>query len=219
MIRIENLTIHAGRFRLTDVNFEIPTGEYGVLMGKTGSGKTTILEAICGLKRISQGRILLVGREVTHLKPASRGVGFVPQDGALFPRMTVYNHLAFSLVIRKWSREATDRRVRELAEILGLGSLLPRRPEGLSGGEKQRVALGRALAFRPEVLCLDEPLSALDEDTKEETYELLLSVQKVTGVTVLHVTHSSQESAKLATRTFRLVDGAVTPMGRAEERL
>src|SRR5262245_35807873 len=89
LIRVENLTVHAGQFKLSEISFEIPTGDYAVLMGKTGCGKTTLLEAICGLKRVSQGRIELMGRDVTGLKPASRGIGFVPQEGALFPTMTV----------------------------------------------------------------------------------------------------------------------------------
>jgi ABC-type sugar transport system ATPase subunit len=176
-------------------------------MGKTGTGKTTLLEAICGLKRVSRGRIFLMGREVTRLRPASRGIGFVPQEAALFPTLTVREHLGFPLAIRKARASLIQERVQEMAEMLGLEDLLDRRPAGLSGGEGQRVALGRALAHHPSILCLDEPLSALDEDTREEMYALLASVRKRTEVTTLHITHNLSEADRLADRVFLLHDG------------
>ena len=143
MISLSDVTLSQGGFALRGVSLEIPTGQYGVLMGRTGSGKTTLLEAICGLRPLTAGRIRLLGRDVTQLKPAARGVGYVPQDGSLFSRLTVREHLAFALVIRRWSRAAIERRVEELAQLLGIEPLLDRRPSGLSGGEIQRVALGR----------------------------------------------------------------------------
>src|SRR5215203_3589521 len=118
-------------------------------MGRTGCGKTTLLEAICGLKPVRAGRVLLLGRDVTDLPPADRGVGYVPQDLALFPTMTVREHLGFALEVRRWDMTAAARRVEELTALLGIGHLLERKPPGLSGGEAQRVALGRALSFRP----------------------------------------------------------------------
>jgi ABC-type sugar transport system ATPase subunit len=178
-------------------------------MGKTGSGKSTLLEAIAGLKPVEGGAVELTGRDVTRLRPADRGVGYVPQDLALFPTLTVREHLAFALVVRRWDRTAIDRRVAELSDLLGLGSLLDRGPQGLSGGESQRVALGRALSFRPRVLLLDEPLSALDEETREEAYDLLRTVHRETGVTALHVTHSLTEAKKLGDCILRLKDGRV----------
>jgi ABC-type sugar transport system ATPase subunit len=176
-------------------------------MGKTGSGKTTILEAIAGLRPIQSGSIRLLDRDVTGLKPGERSVGYVPQDLALFQTMTVAEHLAFALVVRHWDRKAIDRRVDELSGLLELGPLLHRKPRGLSGGEAQRVALGRALAYHPRILLLDEPLSALDDDTRTEMYSLLRSVQQRTGVTTLHVTHSRTEAKTLADRLFRLHHG------------
>src|SRR5205085_1321628 len=134
------------------------------------------------------GRIVLMDRDVTNLKPAERGIGYVPQDGALFPTMTVQEHLAFALRIRHWERRRIEETVTEIAGLLGLQHLLDRKPAGLSGGEAQRVALGRALSFHPGVLLLDEPLSALDEATRAEMYELLRAVRRRTGVTALHVT-------------------------------
>ena len=211
MIRIEQLSVRAGAFALSGINFAVPNGQYAVLMGRTGSGKTTLLEAICGLKRVGAGSISLLDREVTRLKPADRGIGYVPQDRALFQTMTVREHLAFAPRLRRWPRAETEERVAELAQLLGLGALLDRKPPGLSGGEAQRVALGRALAARPGILCLDEPLSALDDDTREEMYALLESVQQYTGVTTLHVTHHLGEAERLANVILLLKDGKVQP--------
>jgi ABC-type sugar transport system ATPase subunit len=154
---------------------------------------------------------------VTRLKPADRGVGYVPQDLALFPSMTVREHLAFALEVRRRPRADVDKRVGELSDFLGIAHLLNRRPPGLSGGESQRVALGRALAFRPPVLLLDEPLSALDDETRNEMYNLLRSVQRLTGVTALHVTHSVAEAKALADRVLLLDGGAVSERGADAE--
>ena len=208
-IAVENLAVHLGTFVLKGIGFRIPSGEYGVLMGKTGCGKTTILEAICGLRAPSSGRILLGERDVTRLKPAERGVSYVPQDRALFGTMSVRDHLAFALVIRNWPRLEIERRVAELAVLLGIVPLLDRKPHGLSGGEAQRVALGRALAFHPSILLLDEPLSALDEETRAEMAGLLQAIQKQTGVTTLHVTHNPSEANLLANRVFVLENGCI----------
>lgn len=212
MILVKNLSVRAGTFALDGVSFDVATGQYAILMGRTGSGKTTILEALCGLKSVVRGQLVLMGRDVTHLKPAERGIGFVPQDGALFTTMTVRDQIAFALTIRKRPRKEIQRRVEELAELLGVTYLLSRRPDGLSGGERQRIALGRALSANPGVLCLDEPLSALDEATREDMYTLLKSVREHTGVTTLHITHSRREAWHLGDVVFRLEDGKVEPI-------
>jgi ABC-type sugar transport system ATPase subunit len=212
LIRLENVSVRAGSFSLSNVWLEVKRGQYGILMGRTGSGKTTLLEAICGLRKVVAGRVLLMDREVTFRKPAARGVGFVPQDGAIFPTMKVANQIGFALAVRRWKRADIDRRVGELAELLGVTSLLKRRPEGLSGGERQRIALGRALAANPGVLCLDEPLSALDDATREEMYSLLKSVREHTGVTTLHITHSHNEARRLGDVVLQIADGRVSPV-------
>ena len=208
---LEFVTIRAGAFALEGVSFEVPAGSYGVLMGKTGSGKTTILEALCGLREISSGRILLDGKDVTTLRPADRGIGYVPQDRALFQTMTVRQNLSFAPSIRRWSPAETDARVAELAELLRIVPLLDRLPAALSGGEAQRVALGRALAAKPKILLLDEPLNALDDETWEGMIALLGQIRKATGVTTLHVTHRREEARRLADKVFVLADGAVRP--------
>jgi len=204
---VRELHLQAGEFHLGALDFTIPTGRYAVLMGRSGSGKTTLLETLCGLRPAARGCIRFDGQDITRWPPAARDIGYVPQDRALFQTMTVWDHLAFALRVRGWPREARARRVHELAELLGIGDLLHRKPQGLSGGEAQRVALGRALSFRPRVLCLDEPLSALDDQTREEMYELLKSVQRHTGVTTFHVTHHRGEADRLADLVFRIENG------------
>ncbi|MEZ6065095.1 MAG: ATP-binding cassette domain-containing protein [Planctomycetaceae bacterium] len=209
MIELSGLSIRAGRFALADVSLSVSAGSYGVLMGPTGCGKTTLLEAILGLRRIESGTVRLQGRDVTQLDPAMRGIGYVPQDAALFPRMTVAEQLGFALTVRRVDRKIVAQSTGELAAMLQIPHLLDRYPTGLSGGERQRVALGRALSFRPGVLCLDEPLSALDTETRGRMCQLLRDVQRQTGVTVLHVTHHLDEARSLADELLRLESGRV----------
>jgi len=210
VIQLESIVWRAGTFRLEDINVSIPTGSYGVLMGRTGCGKTTLLEIICGLRRPLGGRVLIGDRDVTHELPAARGVGYVPQDGAMFPTMTVREQLGFALRLRRRPAAEIAERVDQLATELGLTALLDRLPQGLSGGERQRVALGRALAAQPKVLLLDEPLSALDEELRDDLAALLRRVQREHGVTALHITHSRAEADLLADVLFRLADGRIT---------
>ncbi|QEG39238.1 ABC transporter ATP-binding protein [Roseimaritima ulvae] len=210
MIELRDVTTGAGGFRISQLSFVVPQGEYAVLMGRTGRGKTTILEAICGLRKIHHGNVLIDGIDMTDWMPGDRQIGYVPQDLALFPNLTVAQHLTFALELRGRSKNEMNERCEELGDMLGITSLLDRKVDGLSGGESQRVALGRALSFHPAVLLLDEPLSALDESTRVEMQELLRRVKTTTGVTTLHVTHSSEEAAALADRRFFLDDGVLT---------
>jgi ABC-type sugar transport system ATPase subunit len=155
MIELQDLSIRAGGFRLDGVSLEVPSGDYAVLMGRTGRGKTTILESICGLRKVTSGKILIDSTDVTKWLPGDRQVGYVPQDLALFPTLTVAEHLSFALKLRKRPQGFIDTRVQSLADVLGITMLLGRKVHALSGGESQRVALGRALSFSPSVLLLD----------------------------------------------------------------
>lgn len=209
MIEFDNVCVRAGDFELRNVSFRVDTGVYSALMGETGSGKTTILECLCGLRRVQSGRILLTDHDVTAWRPAERSIGYVPQDGALFHTMTVAEHLMFPIRLRGWTTARMQRRIRHLAALLGISHLLDRYPAGLSGGESQRVALGRALSFEPRILVLDEPLSALDDETRERMYALINQVRALVSVTALHVTHSDHEARRLADCIYEIKNGQV----------
>lgn len=209
MIELRGVEIAAGDFRLADVQFQVNSGEYAVLMGKTGAGKSSLVEAICGLRSLVRGQIFLDHQDVTLLPPAKRNIGYVPQDLALFESMTVEAHLRFAPRIRGCKSAWIKDKVQHLAGALGIEGLLRRRIHRLSGGEAQRVALGRALSFEPKLLILDEPLTALDEGMREEMHELLRTICQQTGVTTLHITHSRSEAIALATQWLVLEQGRV----------
>ena len=212
MISFEKICVDTGSgFALEDLSFTVPSEKYAVLMGQTGCGKTTLLEILCGLRQPDSGSISISGREITRLPPGKRRIGYVPQDVALFPTYTVSEHLAFAPRLQKNPTAEIATRIAGLADRLGLTHLLNRKPLNLSGGEKQRVALGRALAADPEVLLLDEPLSALDEETREDMATLLQSVQRDHRLTVLHVTHLRSEATRLGDIVLRLKNGRVLP--------
>lgn len=204
MIELQNVTLRIGSWQIRDLSFQVKGGEYAVLMGRTGIGKTSILESICGLRRVAAGRILIQSVDVTSWSPADRKVGYMPQDLALFPTMTVRQHLEFAPRIRGLAGKTIRERIAQLAERLEISPLLDRGIRGLSGGEAQRVALGRALAAEPLVLLLDEPLSALDESTRIAAQKLLQRLNQEMGITVLHITHSREEAAALADTCLEL---------------
>mgnify|MGYP001827683910 CR=1 FL=1 len=207
MIELSHVSWNAGAFFLENVSATIPKDAYTVIMGATGCGKTTVLELICGLRKPTAGRIHVDGNDVTGIPPGERGIGYVPQDGALGPTRTVREQIGYALMVRRRPSAEIAATVAQLAEELGVSHLLARKPAGLSGGERQRVALGRALALNPRVLLLDEPLSALDEDMRDDMVALLQRTRREHALTAVHITHSSREAAQLADHVFRMKDG------------
>ena len=210
MIDVRQIGLRVGAFRLRDVSLHVAPGEYLVLMGRTGSGKSLLIKCISGLTSPAAGQVWIDGQDVTHLEPRLRMVGYMPQDCGLFPHMTVLKNIMFSLRVRRLGgREVVE----PLVELLGLGPLLGRRPKNLSGGERQKVALARALAGRPKVLLLDEPVSALDEPTRREVCAELLGIQRRLGISTIHVCHSLEEARSLADRAGVMHDGQLVQTG------
>ena len=202
MIKVEKLCIQQGGFEIRDLSFEIPQGCYAVIMGRSGCGKTTVLEAICGLRKIQSGKITVGDKDVTTLRPGERNIAYVPQDDTLFPTLKVKDQIAFAMTVRKMDSVAIAEKVNAIAEQLGVSHLLERMPDGLSGGEQRRVALGRALVMEPALICFDEPLNALDEDSYNDICKLFKDTVKASGVTTLHITHNRADADLLADKVF-----------------
>jgi len=216
-VRIEDLWVDLDEFHLHEIELDIAPGEYFVILGPTGAGKTVLLEAIAGLHQLGRGRILLNGGDVTRVPPERRGIGFVYQDYMLFPHLCVRDNVAFGLRARGADRAVIAERVVEIGRLLGISHLLHRRPGTLSGGEQQRVALARALVVRPRLLLLDEPLSALDPEMREGLQRELARLHRELGTTTIHVTHDFQEAVALGDRIAVVNEGRVVQVGSSEE--
>lgn len=213
LVAVRDLSLRLGEFAVHDVSLDIARGEYFVLLGPTGAGKTVLLECIAGLHRPNQGDIYVHGERVNDMAPERRGLGYLPQDYALFPHLTVARNIAFGLRIRRTPHGEIERAVNRLAGLLGITHLLGRGTGHLSGGERQRVALARALAIEPRVLLLDEPLSALDEQTREVLCVELRRVHEQLGTTTLHVSHNFEETLAVADRIGVIHQGRVRQVG------
>lgn len=217
-IVLEHLTKRYGMFPVVNrVSLEVAEGEFFVLLGASGSGKSTILRMIAGLTSIDQGRVFLNGRDVTNIAPQQRSIGFVFQSYALFSHMSVGENIEFGLRVRKVPAPERRRRRDELLELVGLAGLGSRMPRQLSGGQQQRVALARALAYRPEVLLLDEPFGALDAKIRVELRRTLRRIQRELGMTTIFVTHDQDEAFELADRIGVMNVGRLLEVGPAEE--
>ncbi|HEY2072010.1 MAG TPA: ATP-binding cassette domain-containing protein, partial [Gaiellaceae bacterium] len=200
-----------------DLNIEVADGEFLVLVGPSGCGKTTALRMLAGLEEITSGRILIGDRVVNNVPPGARNVAMVFQSYALYPHMTVYDNLAFSLRNFDVPKPEIERRVNETANVLELGDYLQRKPKQLSGGQRQRVALGRAIVREPEAFLMDEPLSNLDAALRVQTRAEILKLQKRLGTTTIYVTHDQVEAMTMGDRIAVMSKGVLQQIGTPEE--
>lgn len=212
MLELQSVEKRLGTFSVSDLNVEVKESEYFVLLGPSGVGKTVMLELIAGLMKPDKGRILWNGQDITRRPPEARGFAVVYQDYALFPHMTVADNIAYGI------RSADNQlRFKVMAENVGIQHLMDRYPAKLSGGEQQRVSLARALLTDPQLMLLDEPLSALDLKTRRELRRELKRIHRETGTTFLHVTHDTEEAMSLGSRIGVMLDGVVRQVGTSEE--
>ena len=194
---------------LKAMDLQIAAGSFCVLLGPSGCGKSTTLRIIAGLETATSGRVLIGGKDVTHLPPAERGIAMVFQNYALFPHLSVAENIGFGLSVRKVPKAEAEKRLQEAADLLGLSHLLDRKPGQLSGGQQQRVALGRALVAQAHVCLMDEPLSNLDAQLRQEMRAELRELQQRLGLTVVYVTHDQAEAMSMADQVVLLHQGKV----------
>ena len=208
-VRLEHVVYRIGDFAIDDLSLAVRSGEYFVLTGPNGAGKTIIIKLIAGLVAPAAGKMFIHDRPVNDTPPWERNIGYVPQDGVLFPNRSVRGNIQFGLEMRRKDKAAMAESVQKIAEMLGIVQLLDRPVHGLSGGERQKVSLARALVFEPSLLLLDEPLSAIDEDTRDGLCNELRAIQRRLGITTIHVSHNRKETEMVADRVCTLTAGRV----------
>jgi molybdate/tungstate transport system ATP-binding protein len=217
MIHLTNISKSWPEFKLHNINLRVKKGEYFVVLGPTGAGKTLLLELIAGFFQPDFGQVGIFDQDITNYPPEERGIGFVYQDFMLFPHLNVFNNIGFGLKIRKYPDSEVKKKVRRTARTLGIDNLLNREVTTLSGGEAQRVALARALVIQPKVLLLDEPLSALDPNIQEKVREEIKDIHAKFGITTIHITHNREEAIILADRIAIMESGRIHQVGSPHE--
>ena len=216
MLILNKISKKLGNFQLTDINLEISEGTYYVLLGRSGSGKTQLLELIAGLTKPDSGEIWLDEEDITHKKLQKRGIGLVFQDYAIFPNMTVFGNIAYSLNSTRTDKKVIKERVAAVAGDLSISHLLGRSTHHLSGGELQRVALARTLITSPRLLLLDEPMASIDASLKDDIKRLLRRLNSQ-GLTIIHVTHDFREAVSHASRVGVIHNGRIIQEGKPDE--
>jgi molybdopterin-binding protein len=216
MLELKNISLHIPGFSLDNISFKVNKGEYFILLGMSGAGKSMLLEMIAGLTNPDSGGILLNGKNIDSSKPYDREVGLVFQDHAIFPHLTVAGNIGYALKRQALSHLAKQGLIKAIADRVHIGPLLNRQPSTLSGGELQRVALARTLVQKPKVLLLDEPLAAIDTKLKSEIRSLLRQLNRE-GQTIVHVTHDFDEAISLANRIAIIHEGKIIQTGTPEE--
>ncbi|MGD8386079.1 MAG: ABC transporter ATP-binding protein [Desulfobacteraceae bacterium] len=221
MIVLQDINLHFGGFRLKDINLHVRKGEYFVIVGPTGSGKSSVLNCIAGHYAFDSGDLRVDGRPSNHLAVEERDIGYVFQAGLLFPHLNVRQNIAFGLKLRNrpHDRKGLDGRIREICELFSIAPLLDRSVHNLSGGEKQRVALARSMICGPKAMLLDEPFSSVDRNTAENLMIQFKKIQEETSQTVVHVTHNQEEAMILADRICVIDRGVIIQTGTPREIL
>jgi ABC-type sugar transport system ATPase subunit len=217
VLEVKDLNVQLGKFFLKNINLDVKDGEYFVLLGPTGSGKSVLLESIAGLNAITSGQIWINGKNVTDLNLEHRKIGFAYQDYALYRHLTVRDNISFGLLWRNQKPKEIAKAVDQAIELLGISNLLEKRPWSLSGGESQKIALARAIAVKPDLLILDEPLSAVDSETKEDYERELKELHNRLKLTTIHVTHNFEEAIALGDRIAVIMAGQILQIGTPEE--
>ncbi|RLD55095.1 MAG: hypothetical protein DRJ05_13525 [Bacteroidetes bacterium] len=216
MLELKNISLDFKEFSLKDISFTVEQGEYFVLLGKSGAGKSLILEIIAGMLKPGSGKVILSDKDITEERIQKRQVAIVFQDYAVFPHLSVKENICYPLKGNKMNKAERVKRVMELGERLGIHHLLDRKTTTLSGGELQRVALARALAMDPKCILLDEPLSALDVQLQHDLRTMLRKLNKE-GLTIIHVTHDYEEAVSLADRVGIIDSGTIEQIGTLKE--
>ena len=209
--------VDGGVLAVEDFNLDIKDREFIVLVGPSGCGKSTTLRMIAGLEEITRGELYIDGTLMNDIAPKDRDIAMVFQNYALYPHMTVYENMAFSLKIKKTPKDEIDRKVREAAEILDITQYLDRKPKALSGGQRQRVAIGRAIVRNPKVFLMDEPLSNLDAKLRNQMRAEIIKLRQRIDTTFIYVTHDQTEAMTLGDRIVIMKDGAVLQVGTPQE--
>ncbi len=216
MLKLTDINKKLGDFALSAISLSIPEGQYYVLLGRSGAGKTQLLELIAGLEKPDSGTILLDNEDITHRKIQERKIGIVFQDYAIFPHLTVFENIAYPLRSRKIDKEIINTKVSAVARQMNISHLLSRTTENLSGGENQRIALARTLITSPRLLLLDEPLSSLDASLRDEMKRVLRHLNRE-GQTIIHVTHDYSDAVSLAQRVGVIHNGRIIQEGRVDD--
>jgi len=216
-LHIESLNLRLGNFSLRDINLTCDKGEYHILLGPTGSGKSSLMRSILGLNKINKGEIYLNNKNIAGELPENRRMGYVPQNYALFPHLNAEENIRFGLYSRKIPSHEADSLVSRLCEILNIEMLRERKVRNLSGGEKQKVAIGRALATQPEIILLDEPFSSIDESAKRNLWIELKEIINEVGITAFHITHNLEEAYSMGERLSILINGELLQNGPKRE--